>query len=160
MADGRDLIDHLKQVKQHKQDGYWEDLNDAEKREWSSWVIHRFLSMSTDYLPLVNEVQRSLIGLDDHLVYQFWKNAIPSDPRFHNYIKADTKEGGTPDWLLEIIRGHFKVSNEEAREYLQIYTSSSKRREGLRELAHAYGIDQDKRDELEEYIDARSRRAR
>lgn len=152
----RDLIDHLKQVKEHKEDGYWEDLDASEKREWSSYMINRFLSMSTDYLPIVNEVQSLLIGLDDRLVYEFWKNAIPRDPRFHNYIKADAKSGGIPDWLLELLCEHFQVSNEEAREYIEIYTSTSERRKALKRLAYKYGIESEKREELEDFLRARS----
>jgi len=137
----RDLIDHLKQVKEHKEDGYWESLDSQERKEWSSWLIHRFLSMSTDYLPVVNDVQGLLIGMDDRYVYEFWKNAIPPDPRFHNDIKADTKSDGTPEWLLDLVRDYYQISNKEAREYLDTFTSTSERRKALRQLAHKYGID-------------------
>jgi hypothetical protein len=147
----RGLIDHLKQVKQHKKEGYWESLDSKERKEWSSWMIHRFLSMSTDYLPIVNEVQSTLIGLDDRLVYTFWKNALPSDPRFHNYIKADAKSGGTPDWLLDLVCEHFSVSNREARDYIEIFMNG--REDDLRDLAHGYGIQDDKRSELEDFIE-------
>lgn len=156
MADeGRDLMDHLNQVKEHKEDGYWESLSASEKREWSSWMIHRFMSHSTDYLPVVNEVQSLLIGLDDRLVYEFWKNAIPRDPRWLGYIRADASEGGIPDWLLDIMREHFQISNEEAREYVDVYLSDGEGRDALRALVRKYGIDEGKRDELDKFISAR-----
>ena len=52
------LFDHVTHITQKQTKGYWDSLNETEKKQWSNYMIHRFLSMKMDYVDVVNEIQR------------------------------------------------------------------------------------------------------
>ena len=37
---------------------YWESLDDGDKKTWSNYMVHRFLSMKSEWLVVVNEIQK------------------------------------------------------------------------------------------------------
>ena len=52
------LFDHITHITQKQTKGYWNSLNETEKKQWSNYMIHRFLSMKMEYVDVVNEIQR------------------------------------------------------------------------------------------------------
>ena len=52
------LFDHIKQITNVQNQLYWDNLTDADKKTWSNYMVHRFLSMNMDWIELVNELQK------------------------------------------------------------------------------------------------------
>ena len=39
------LFDHIKQITNVQNQLYWDNITDADKKTWSNYMVHRFLSM-------------------------------------------------------------------------------------------------------------------
>ena len=54
----RSLFDHIKEVTSIQHKTYWKKLSEEDKKTWSNFMVHRFLSMNPNWLELTNEIQR------------------------------------------------------------------------------------------------------
>ena len=52
------LFDHITHITQKQTKGYWNSLNETEKKQWSNYMIHRFLSMKMEWTDFINEIQK------------------------------------------------------------------------------------------------------
>ena len=78
------LFDHIKEITNSQNPNYWEDISDADKKTWSNYMVHRFLSMKPEWIEVVNEIQRYW-ELEPKSVYQFYTNVIPKSRTFLRY---------------------------------------------------------------------------
>lgn len=136
---GLELFDFLKLIQEDQKIESFDSLSEADTKKYaySRYMIHRFLSMNTVYLPLVNEIQK-YSNIPNRAHYQFFTNVLPRGRSFNKYIKgaADTKY---ENWLVELLTKHYHISKSEAITYLDIYYRDDK--DGLRTLCENYGID-------------------
>lgn len=132
------LLDHLDEIYVGKRLDYWENLSDEDKKSFNTYMIGRFLSMNTSYLPIVNELQQYWEVVKPREVYLFYSQLLPSGKQFNKYIKA-AKEASYEDWVLVRIMRYFQISSTEAKSYLDIYYKSSQGREKLREILVSFG---------------------
>ena len=65
------LFDHIKQITNVQNPMYWESLDEGDKKTWSNYMVHRFLSMKSDWIQVVNELQKYW-ELAPKNVYQFY----------------------------------------------------------------------------------------
>jgi len=142
--DTRDLFDHLTAVKQDKDPDYWDDLSREEKKNWSSFMIRRFLSMAEEYVPILNELQPLTQHMEDRHVYRLYAEIIPYDDRFLKYISSNKSKRSVPDWAMDILKEEFRASEEEVRTYLDIWLSSEGGKEELLNVFRKYGVSEDK----------------
>ena len=63
----KSLFDHITHITQHQTKGYWDSLNETEKKQWSNYMINRFLSMKMEWTDFVNEIQK--LKLDPRQLY-------------------------------------------------------------------------------------------
>jgi len=49
----KSLFDHIKQITNVQNPMYWESLDDGDKKTWSNYMVHRFLSMKSEWLVVV-----------------------------------------------------------------------------------------------------------
>ena len=94
----------------------WETCSDADKKTFSPFMVIRYLSMSEDFLPLVNHMQNYCIQDMPHkAVYQFWCGVLPKKKTYLKYIKGkkDKFNKEIIDYLVE----YFEVSRLQASEY-------------------------------------------
>jgi len=112
------LFDHLNNISYIKKE--WSSLSEMDKKTFSTYMINRFLSMSTTYIDLVNEIQHYTNGqLGDKEVYNLYKEILPKRKAFFGYIKGSKKEKYNPD-LLSYLKEYYEVSNRELYDYLDI----------------------------------------
>ncbi len=130
------LFDHINEIYQSQKKNYFSGLDDGEKRTYSNYMVNRFLSMNIHQLPLVNEIQKYTLPSDVH--YLFFATTIPRGKQYNKYVKA-AKETKYEDWLIDLVAGHYCVSQDEAKSYLNIYYNDGK--QALRELCEKYGVD-------------------
>ena len=84
---------------------------------WNSYMVHRFLSMNSDYIELVNEIQ-VLPPTNKKQIYSIYREYIPKNNKWSKYVKSNIKE---PDKDLTLqLKKYFNVSVREVKDYLKI----------------------------------------
>jgi hypothetical protein len=63
------LFDHIKQITDVQNPKYWDKLEDADKKTWSNYMVLRFLSMNTDWVSTVAQLQPLLQELPPKALY-------------------------------------------------------------------------------------------
>ena len=134
----KSLFDHITHITQKQTKGYWNSLNETEKKQWSNYMIHRFLSMKMEYVDIVNEFQR--YNLKPKELYKLYTNVIPKKKEWLRYIKGK-KVMKHPNWVVEIVTKYHKVSVKEANEYLEIYYSSEQGKAELKSILQKFGTE-------------------
>ena len=136
---GKELFDFIAGITENQTTEFFDSLTESERKKYkaSRYMIHRFLSMNSNYLPVVDELQK-YTGIPDRCHYLFLTNILPRGRQFNKYIKGN-KEGKYEKWLVDLVAKHFHVSTVEAIQYIEIYYLHDK--SGLRELCEKYGID-------------------
>ncbi len=144
MSDNRDLFDHLDAVKKEKDPDYWDDLGREEKKNWSSFMVRRFLSQRKEYVPILNELQPLVQHMEDKDVYRLYAEIIPYDDGFLKYISSNESQRSVPDWAIDILKEEFRASEDEIRTYIDIWMESDGGKEDLISIFRDYGIEEDR----------------
>jgi len=132
------LFDHITHITQKQTKNYYENLNDADKKTWSNYMIHRFLSMKMDYVEVVNEFQR--YNLKPKELYKLYTNILPKKKEWLRYTKGK-KVMKHPQWVVEIVTKYHQVSMKEANEYLEIYYSTEQGKAELKSILQKFGTE-------------------
>ena len=132
------LFDHVTHITQKQTKGYWDSLNETEKKQWSNYMIHRFLSMKMEYVDVVNEIQRYNLKPKD--LYKLYINVLPKKKEWLKYVKGK-KDMKHPKWLLEIVAKYYESSTVEAHEYLEVFYTTEQNKANLKTILQSYGAD-------------------
>ena len=124
------LFDWLNQILLHKKN--WEDFDESEQKTFNTFMINRFLSMSSDFVEAVNICQEHTYQMRDKDVYNLYKNLFPKQKKFLRYIKG--KKDKFPKKLLTFLSEHFQVSQREVTDYLEILDKKQ-----IEEICKQYG---------------------
>lgn len=135
------LFEHLNAIYEKQDKNYWNDLEDADRKSFSVYMVNRFISMNSDYLPVVNEIQQYWGQVGPREVYLFYSQLLPKKRQFNKYIKGSKDSFQYEDWVRERIAQHYQVSETEAENYLRILYLSTEGKTYLRELLEGYGAD-------------------
>ena len=128
------LFDHIKQITNVQNPKYWDSLDEGDKKTWSNYMVHRFLSMKSDWIQVVNELQKYW-ELKPKSVYQFYIDIIPKGRTFLRYTKSK-KKSKVEKWAMEHLVDYFQCSTREIEEYLNILT-----KEQVTSIIMKYGVD-------------------
>ena len=77
------LFDWLNQITYNKQP--WDTFTAEDKAEFNTYMIHRFISMNSDYIDIFNLIQR-YPDCPKRKVYQFYCDLLPKQKAFFKYI--------------------------------------------------------------------------
>ena len=124
------LFDWLNQILLHKKN--WEDFDESEQKTFNTFMINRFLSMSSDFVEAVNICQEHTYQMKDKDVYNLYKNLFPKQKKFLRYIKG--KKDKFPKKLLNFLSEHFQVSQREVTDYLDILNKND-----IEQICKQYG---------------------
>lgn len=141
--DSRGLFDHLNAVKQHKDPDYWEDLSDSEKKDFSKFMIERFLSCNPAFTPIISELKPYTQEMEDRHVYRLYAEILPYDGNYWDYVSNKNKER-YPDWIVEKLADYYEISTKEAREYIDVFLSKEDGKEKIKSILEKYGMEEDK----------------
>ena len=131
------IIDWMNQLLVHKK--HWNEFSEDEQKKFSPFIINRWLSMDKDFIEIVNIFQKYAIGtLEPREVYKWYCDILPKGKRFNKYIKGK-KYKKYHDWLIEILKIHFKESKNNIKEYLELIS-----KEELTFILELYGTDSKK----------------
>ena len=129
----KSLFDHINHITSKQTKGYWDTLNETEKKQWSNYMINRFLSMKMEWADFVNEIQK--LKLDSYQLYVVYSSILPKGKQYLKYIK---RKKGTiySKQVIQKISEYFQISQSESEDYLNLLA-----KEQIRELISLYGYD-------------------
>ena len=136
----KSLFDHIKAVTQFQDPNYWDKLEEADKKTWSNYMIHRFLSMNSDWIEVLSEIQPYTQVLEPKQLYLSLIGIIPKGRYFLKYTKGK-KENKYESFLIDILIQDFQCSTKEAEDYCEILYSTREGRENIKYICEKYGID-------------------
>jgi len=134
------LFDHIKAVTQFQDPKYWDKLEEADKKTWSNYMIHRFLSMNSDWIEVLSEIQPYTQTLEPKQLYLLLIGLLPKGRHYLKYTKGK-KVNKYEDWLVDLLKEDFMCSLKEAEEYCEILYSTREGRENIKYICERYGID-------------------
>ena len=129
------LFDHIKQVTNVQNQLYWDELSESDKKTWSNYMVHRFLSMKADWIEVVNEIQQYW-ELKPKTVYQFYTNLLPRGNTYLPYVKSK-KKSKIEKWAMDILCEHFEESSTNIEKTLDIMGKNV-----VYSIISKYGIDE------------------
>ena len=127
----KSLFDHINHITSKQTKGYWDTLNETEKKQWSNYMINRFLSMKMEWTDFVNEIQK--LKLDSYQLYVVYSSILPKGKQYLKYIK---KKKGTiyNTQVIQKVSEYFEISKSESEDYLNLLS-----KEQISELVSKYG---------------------
>ena len=134
----KSLFDHITHITSKQTKNYWENLTDADKKTWSNYMVHRFLSMNMNWTDLVNEIQKYKLEPKD--LYRLYTEILPKGKQWLRYTKGK-KTMKYQRWLLEIVAKYYESSLNEAHDYLEIYYSTEQGKAELKSILQKYGVE-------------------
>ena len=140
----KSLFDHINQITAVQNLNYWDKISDEDKKSWSNYMTHRFLSMKTDWIELVNEVQK--YNLQPKELYKLYINTLPKRKQWLKYIKRRNKME-YPNWLINIVSNDMEISKQEAYDAIEMYYLTEGGMLELGQLAQKWGIEPKKIEE-------------
>ena len=141
----KNLFQHLSQVTTRQNPDYWNTLSEEDKKTWSNYMIHRFLSMKMEWVEVVNELQKYKLQPKD--LYILYINVLPKGKQFLKYTKRKNQMD-YPNWLINIVANHEECSKREAYDMIEMYYLTEGGMLELREVLAKWGIDEAKIEEL------------
>ena len=135
----KSLFDHVNQITSVQNPNYWEDISDEDKKTWSNYMVNRFLSMKSDWIELVNEVQK--YPLEPKELYKVYTSILPKKKQWLRYIKGD-KKMNYPKWVYEIVAKDMQVSMREAVSAVEMYDMSHGGQAELGDILLKYGTEE------------------
>ena len=121
----KSLFDHIKAITNEQNPKYFDTLEEADKKSWSNYMIHRFLSMNPDWVDLIAELQPYTQSLPPKALYLAHIGILPKGRHFLRYVKGK-KTDKYEDWLVDLMVKDYQCSKKEATEYLEILYNSAK----------------------------------
>ena len=137
----KSLFDHIKQITDVQSPNYWDEISDEDKKSWSNYMVNRFLSMKTDWIELVNELQK--YNLKPKELYKLYTNVLPKGKRWLKYTKG-RNQMEHPNWLINIVANHEEISKKEAVEFIEMLMLTEGGMLELGELSRKWGIEEKK----------------
>ncbi len=134
------LFDHITNVTSVQNPKYWDGLDDADKRTWSNYMVHRFLSMNPDWIEVLSEIQPYTQVLEPKQLYLALIGILPKGRYFLKYTKGKKSEK-YESWLVDLLINEFMCSTKEAEDYCEILYSTKEGKENIKYICEKYGID-------------------
>jgi len=134
------LFDHIRSLTHKSYDpNYFNNLDESFRKTWSSYMIHRFISMNMEWIDIVNIFQQFSHYLSDEIVYKLYATTLPKNRFFLKYVTGK-KEKKFDKSLIEFMSRYYEVSLKEATEYIIIFLMYSDGKQSIISLLNKYGI--------------------
>ena len=137
MIKKKSLFDHINQITSVQNPDYWDEISDEDKKSWSNYMTHRFLSMKMEWVELVNELQK--YNLKPKELYKLYTNILPKGKQWLKYTKG-RNDMSHPNWLINVVVNHEQISKKEAVEYIDLLMLTEGGMLELGELSRKWGV--------------------
>lgn len=125
----KNIFNHLEDIIQRKDKNYFDNLTDKEKKDYSIYMMQRFMSMKYEYVSFISYIDKFTNILSKKNYHRLLCALIPKKGSFYiDYIKKDKKEkeGKNIDWFYDMIKEYYQVSIRWAIEYYKLMNSEDK----------------------------------
>lgn len=103
-------------------------------------MIHRFLSMNSNWIEVLSDLQPYTEQLTPKQLYLAYIGLLPKGRHYLRYVKGK-KTNKYESWMVELIKEDFQCSLRQAEEYVEILYSTREGRESIKSICEKYGID-------------------
>jgi hypothetical protein len=134
------LFDHVKAITTDQDPKYWDKLETGDKKTFSNFMIHRFLSMNPDWVSFISEIQPYTEKLEPKQLYLLMIGIIPKGKYYLRYVKGK-KDDIYEKWLVELLCTEYTCTKKESEEYLEILYATKEGREDIKRICQKYGVD-------------------
>tara|TARA_B110000503_G_C7086777_1_gene387676 strand:- start:848 stop:1276 length:429 start_codon:yes stop_codon:yes gene_type:complete len=134
----KDMFGWLNEITLHKT--HPKEISQESWKSFNSFMINKYVSMSPDYIELVNYVQR-IPYENKQQIYSIYREMIPKRKVFLKYIGSKKKKQNLE--LADYIAQYFHCSLGEADEYIDIL-----QKKGVRSILYKMGIEDKTIDKL------------
>jgi hypothetical protein len=134
------LFDHLNAICDKKDPKYWDTLDESDKKTWSNYMILRFLSMKSEWIELITDIQPYIQEAPPKAMYLCLIGLIPKTRAFLKYMKPTSSEK-YEGWLIKLVARYYEVSETEAEDYAHILYQTTTGKLHIKEIAEAYGTE-------------------
>lgn len=134
------LFDHIKAITTDQNPKYWDTLDESDRKTWSNYMVHRFLSMNPDWIEVLSEIQPYTQTLEPKQLYLALIGLLPKGKYYLKYVKGK-KEDTYESWLVDLVKQDFQSTTNQAEEYLEILYSTREGRENIKYICEKYGVD-------------------
>lgn len=141
MSKQKSIFDHINAVFTDQSVNYYDNLSDADKKSFNTYMISMGISMNHNFLPIVNEVNKYWGQLGPREVYLFYSQILPKGRQFNKWVKSNKKTDYDSD-VINIVMKHYEVSSHEAIDYIRLYYKDDVSKVELRLLLEDYGFNQ------------------
>ncbi len=112
-------------------------LTDAEIKSINVYMLHRYLSMSSEYCVFANEVQ-AIPNLTPEQVYNIYLSLLPKAKKYFKYTKAASEKIDKDK--VSKLSSLLQVSQREANDYLALLSNDQ-----FQDILNSYGQNTDTR---------------
>ena len=134
------LFDHIKAITQFQDPNYFDKLEEDDLKTWSNYMIHRFLSMNSNWIEVLSDLQPYTEQLTPKQLYLAYIGILPKGRHYLRYVKGK-KTNKYESWMVELIKEDFQCSLRQAEEYVEILYSTREGRESIKSICEKHGID-------------------
>ena len=125
------IFDWLKEITYNKSP--WNSFTEEDRESFNPYMVHRFLSMNSDYVDFVNTVQ-TVPYTNKERVYNIYLYTIPKKDMWLKYIKSTKTK--RQEAMLKYIATYYECSLGEAEEYADILKDN-----GVKTILKQSGVD-------------------
>ena len=136
----KSLFQHLDAIYTDQRIGYWDELSPADQRTYTGYMINRLVSMSMEYVDVVNTFQRFYDVIGPRESYLFYSQLLPRRKQWNKYKKA-SKETKYESWMMELLSQYLQVSQVEVESYLEICMKSEEGKEYIKSILEKFGVE-------------------
>ena len=137
----KSLFDHITQITSVQNPNYWDEISEEDKKSWSNYMTHRFLSMKMECVELVNELQK--YNLQPKELYKLYTNVLPKGKQWIKYTKG-RNQMEYPNWLINIVANQEEISKKEAVEHIGMLMLTEGGMLELGEICRKWGVEEKK----------------
>jgi len=134
----KNIFDWIKEITYTK--SLSEKFTGEDWKNFNTYLIHRYLSMSQEYIDIVNYVQ-TIPYTEKEKVYKIYCSIIPKRNVWLKYTKSNKKSN--PDILLQYVAKEYAISLGEAKEYIYFLG-----KEGITDILTRHGVDEKEQKKL------------
>lgn len=135
------LFEHLNTIFNNQNPKYFDELSDEDKKTFSVWMINRFVSMNSSYLPVVNEIQQYWEYVSPREVYLFYSQILPRAKQYNKYVKSSKEQDKYEEWLIDLLKKHWQLSKMEVIDALHILYLTKDGKNHIRQICEGFGIE-------------------
>lgn len=139
----KSLFDHVNEIRVGKNPNYFNTLSEEDKKTWSNYMVCRVLSMQSDFVDVINDLQYYQDKLTPEQFYRVCISATPKGKGYFPYIKNSAEKHNKS--LLTLMCMHFQDSTRNVAGYMKLIS-----RDDIRAILKKYGYSEDQIEDMME----------